>query len=330
MKVAFHSNQLCERGTEVALYDYAYFNEKILSNRSIILANRKNKNNTVSAIDKFKKRFNVYLYDNFSEVDSILLDENVDVLYTIKSGERDDILSDKVKTVVHCVFNPTDPHGDVYASISHRLNRRFQVSIPVVPHMVYLPDYTGSLREKLGIPINATVFGRYGGFELFDLDFVHQTIKRIVNDSDNVYFLFMNTKPFYRSWLNRSHEKIIHLPSTVSLRRKVEFINTCDGMLHARSSGETFGLSVAEFSIKNKPIITWKPSSQNNYGRYYDDAHLDMLGRKAITYSDSDELYNIIINFSSLKMREMDWDAYSNKYNPDRVMSLFSKVFLED
>lgn len=154
MKVAFHSNQLCERGTEVALYDYAYFNEKILSNRSIILANRKNKNNTVSAIDKFKKRFNVYLYDNFSEVDSILLDENVDVLYTIKSGERDDILSDKVKTVVHCVFNPTDPHGDVYASISHRLNRRFQVSIPVVPHMVYLPDYTGSLREKLGIPIN--------------------------------------------------------------------------------------------------------------------------------------------------------------------------------
>jgi len=30
MKVAFHSNQLGEGGTEVALYDYAHFNETIL------------------------------------------------------------------------------------------------------------------------------------------------------------------------------------------------------------------------------------------------------------------------------------------------------------
>lgn len=328
MRVAFHSNQLCERGTEVALYDYAHFNEEILSNSSIILANRKNKNNTVSAIEKFRKRFRVYLYDNFSEVDPILLDESVDVLYTIKSGEKDNIISYKVKTVVHCVFNPTEPHGDIYASISHRLNHRFHVSVPVVPHMVHLPDHAGSLREELGIPEHATVFGRYGGFELFDIEFVHQIIKRIVSDSDNIYFLFMNTKPFYRSWIRRSHAQIIHLSPTVSLKRKVEFINACDGMLHARSSGETFGLSVAEFSIKNKPVITWKPSHQDNKGRYYDDAHLDMLGDKAITYSDGDDLYNILMNFESSQMRKMDWDAYSSKYGPKRVMSLFNRVFL--
>jgi len=330
MKVAFHSNQLCERGTEVALYDYAHFNEEILSNRSIVLADRNNKNNTASAVEKFRERFSVYLYDDFNEIDSILLDENADVLYAIKSGERDNIISDKVKTAVHCVFNPTDPHGDVYASISHRLNKRFQVSIPVVPHMAYLPDYDGSLRKELGIPKNAIVFGRYGGFELFDIDFVHQVISRLVNDSDNIYFLFMNTKPFYRSWLKRSHKQIIHLPSTVSLKRKVKFINTCDAMLHARSSGETFGLSVAEFSIKNKPVITWKPGQQSNNGRYYDDAHLDMLGSYALTYSGSDDLYSILRNFNSSVIREGDWDAYSKKYSPEVVMNLFNKIFLEN
>lgn len=59
MKVAFHSNQLCERGTEVALYDYAHYNEEILLNNSIILSDRKNMNSTVSAVEKFRKRLNL-------------------------------------------------------------------------------------------------------------------------------------------------------------------------------------------------------------------------------------------------------------------------------
>jgi len=328
MKIAFHSNQLCERGTEIALYDYAHFNETILSNESVILANGTSKNNTVSAMEKFRKRFTVYLYSDFNEVDSILSNEGVDVLYAIKSGKIDNVVSNKVKTVVHCVFNPSEPHGDVYASISQRLNQRFGVAIPVVPHMAYLPDYTGNLREELGIPSNAVVFGRYGGLDMFDIGFVHETINYIVNNRENIYFLFMNTKPFYRSWLRRSHKHIIHLPSTVSLERKVQFINSCDAMLHARSGGETFGLAVAEFSIKNKPIITWGPGQNIIAGRYYDDAHLDMLGDKAIVYSNADELHNILMNFDTTIMSTKKWDMYSESYSPEVVMRNFENVFL--
>ncbi len=36
--VAFHSNQLGIRGTEVALYDYARYNEEILGNKSYIIS----------------------------------------------------------------------------------------------------------------------------------------------------------------------------------------------------------------------------------------------------------------------------------------------------
>jgi len=35
-KIAFHSNQLSIRGTEVALYQYAKYNEEILGNKSVI------------------------------------------------------------------------------------------------------------------------------------------------------------------------------------------------------------------------------------------------------------------------------------------------------
>jgi hypothetical protein len=44
--IAFLSNKLTLRGTEVALYDYADYNEKILGNKSIIITRdyEKNKN----------------------------------------------------------------------------------------------------------------------------------------------------------------------------------------------------------------------------------------------------------------------------------------------
>jgi hypothetical protein len=39
VKIAFWDNGLGERGTTVALYDYAHFNEVLLGNKSIILYN---------------------------------------------------------------------------------------------------------------------------------------------------------------------------------------------------------------------------------------------------------------------------------------------------
>ena len=36
IKIGFWTNQLCERGSEIALFDYAYYNQKILGNKSYI------------------------------------------------------------------------------------------------------------------------------------------------------------------------------------------------------------------------------------------------------------------------------------------------------
>ena len=35
VKIAFHDNCLCERGTTTALYDYAYYNKHYLNRLSI-------------------------------------------------------------------------------------------------------------------------------------------------------------------------------------------------------------------------------------------------------------------------------------------------------
>ncbi len=42
MKIAFHSNQLSIRGTEVVLFDYAHYNKLLLGNESFIISRKPN------------------------------------------------------------------------------------------------------------------------------------------------------------------------------------------------------------------------------------------------------------------------------------------------
>jgi hypothetical protein len=89
--------------------------------------------------------------------------------------------------------------------------------------------------------------------------------------------------------------------------------------LHARQQGESFGIAVGEFSIANKPIITWANSEEKS--------HIDILGPKAILYQNEKDLNEIIQNFKVDKTK--DWDAYSNEFAPERVMDKFKRVFIE-
>ncbi|MFH1898661.1 MAG: hypothetical protein ABH886_10630 [Candidatus Desantisbacteria bacterium] len=328
MRIAFHSNQLCERGTEVALYDYAHFNEVLLKNDSIVFARKGNKNNKAQIIEKFRNRFKVYLYQDIKELEQLLKKESIDVFYAIKSGENDSIVSKHCKTVVHCVFTTLEPHGNVYGCISNSLNKRFNTNCPVVPHMVYLPDIQGDLRNRLGIPKNAVVFGSYGAYDNFNIEFVHKAIKKLVCSRKDIYFIFMNIRSFYKSWFGQSNKQLIHLPFSVNLEDKVRFINTCNAMIHARIDGETFGLSIAEFSIKNKPVITYKPLHKEKI--CYNDAHLEILGDKAIIYSAEDELFSILNNYNPECSRQKFVSVYSSDYNPEAVMHLFESFFLKD
>ena len=314
MKIAFHSNQLCLRGTEVALYDYAKYNEEILGNNSIVVSKHPDTQSATNpeVVSKFKNRFPVYFYRNFNEVDKILDDNTIDVFYAIKAGFNDGIVSKNRKSVNHAVFQYYQPHGNVYAYVSEWLGKRF--NSPFVPHIVTLPDINDNLRKELSIPEDAIVFGRHGGAETFDINFAKQAVIHVAQMRQDIYFLFLFTNKF----TNDSISNVIYLDGSSDLEYKTKFINTCDAMLHARDAGESFGLSVGEFSIRNKPVITLKNGSR-------DCAHIEMLGNKGIYYNNRNELQDILFNFKPDNTK--DWNAYK-QYNPENVMNIFKKVFL--
>jgi len=320
MKVLFHENQLSYRGTSVALYDYAYYNMELLGNESVIVYNKSSLYNSESAIAKFKNRFKVFSYETVEDLSIIIEKEKPDVFYAIKSGEKDQVNTDKCKCCVHAVFKVYEPHGDVYAYVSDWLAKEVGQGATYVPHIIDLPFTEKSLHRDLNIPETARVFGYYGGADSFDINFVRKLVKRIAKDNNNIYFLFMGVDDFTKSkyfWQrNRKYENIIFLPPNSDLEYKARFVNTCFAMLHARLRGETFGMAIGEFAIRDVPIITYANSPERS--------HIETLGDNAYYYSSEIELKSILMSSDLGKSAKERYEQFS----PVNVMQKFKDVFL--
>jgi hypothetical protein len=318
MRIAFHSNQIGLRGSEIALYDYADYNEKLLGNNSFIITKKKHSwPHIENVVKKFQDRFNhrIFFYDGMDDLERQLDKNKIDIFYVIKGGSLDGVLSKNRKNVVHSVFQCFEPHGNVYAYISDWLSIKMTGGkYPFVPHVVNLEKNSLNMRSQLGIPSDAMVFGRHGGLETFDLNFVKRAIEDTVNRRKDIYFLFVYTDKFY------THPQIIHIDSIFDPIEKIKFINSCDAMIHARSGGESFGLAIAEFSFLNKPVLTWDGG--------VDQAHLHFLGDKGIKYKDYNSVFYLLNNFKP--DRSINYDCYSQKFSPEIVMNKFNDVFIKE
>jgi len=334
MKIAFYSPHMSLRGTEVTMYDYAKYNEKLLGNKSIIIYHKEDSRNHPSVIEKFTDRFKVYPISNFEydvnnvertapnlveKLDEVMEEASCDAIYMQKGGRNDGVYSKKFKTLVLCcsVIDPEkERHGDKYAFISKWLSDTCSGGrVPVVPSIVDLPDINENLREELGIPKNATVFGRTGGEDTWNIPFTNQVIDFLLQKKNDIYFLFQNTPKFI------SHPNVIHVPCSADLTYKTKLINTADAMIHSRLEGESFGVACGEYSIRNKPIITWLGSKERN--------HIDILGSKGLYYDTPKELFDILSNFRSyLPSSETDWNCYKD-FSPEKVMKIFNEVYLK-
>lgn len=319
--LGFHSNQLCERGTSIALFDYAYFNQRLLNNKSIVFYRKTNVWNDANVVKKFEGEFDCIGYDNFIDINKVIVERKIDYLYNIKPGDSDGQLVTSCPNLIHGVFK-CEPHGEKFALVSQWLANKHQNKVDFIPHMINLPttqltiNEEGDLREILKIPANAFVFGRHGGYDSFNIEIAHTAIINFLNRGERpespVYFLFVNTKPFY------FHPRIIYLNRIVGLKEKIKFIKTCDAMIHARKEGETFGLAVAEFSLLNKPVVTSKSA--------VDNAHIEMLGDRAIIFDSEKNLIEIFTNIKQITSQRNDWNAYK-EYTPKKVMEKFKTVF---
>ena len=325
--VAFIINHFSERGTEVSTFNFAFNNKKILGNNSIIIAFNKDVSdgkksfiNTSRSI--FESEFKIIEIDKIEEMKNIIRKENITHTYVQSHGFHKDVYKFHKKeiwrgcqTIYHYVFGPmARQDSDVRCVIGNDLNIRFNKRIPVLPHIINKHNFSGDLRSELKIDSKKIVIGRHGGPNTFDIDFVKRVIKKVLDKREDIVFLFLNTTKFIE------HERVIYLPKTISNNTKSRFINTCNFMLHARNDGETFGLAVAEFSVANKPIIT--------YGNSKDNEHLRILKDKAIIYNDENQLFDILKNIEINLYKNENLNCYKN-YEPSIIIKKFDEICLQ-
>lgn len=313
MKVLFYNPLICIRGTSVAIYDYAHYNETILGNISDVIVSSKADHNR-DILRKYQRRFRVHMYNTDDELYDIA--KNYDVMYVIKYGHRDGVVSAPCKLVIHCVFDMTQPHGDVYAGVSKTLANKFNSPL-YVQHMINLipRSIQQSMRSKLNIPESAIVFGRHGGKDTFNLPYAFDVISEVLANRDDIHFILVNTHR------GVEHSNVHYIDSITDIEEKKSYIESCDAYIELGTLGHTFGLSIGEFSVYNKPIIAF------NGACLWNRSHLDILGDKGIYFDTKESLLSILLSFNPEDYRNRDMNCYKD-YSPSKVMKKFKEVFL--
>ena len=316
VKVAFHSRWVTERGSEGAMLDYARLNRSVLSNESVICLPDNSNSEQNSILESWKQEFPILFYRNPHDLGRKLGEEKVEVIYMTKPGFYDGFLVPGLKNCVHAQFLCDEFHGDVFAYLSSWVSRVMTGrEDSFVPFFVPRLESTENLRKKLKISSEARVFGRHGGWDTFNIPFVRKVVAEHACNYPEDHFLFLNTKPIYGT---EQLPNVHYLPATVDLGEKARFLATCDAMIHARDTGDTFGLAVGEFAVLGKPVITFSESRER--------AHLEMLGKRALLYRNPGELVGILKEFCPHKTHGTEYEMFADAKS---VMSLFQKKFLE-
>ena len=174
----------------------------------------------------------------------------------------------------------------------------------VLRNSVESPYSEENLREELGIPNDAFVFGRIGR----DDDSIYDPIN--INayaqvENENTYFILVNPGRAARNDIaryNLTNTKIVE--RTSSERRLSQFYNTIDVLAHSRLDGECNPANVWEAAAHGRPVIS-------HYGTVY-NGHIETIQDNGfvVLENDVDEYARIMKAFVD---KSIDYDTLSKK-----------------
>lgn len=298
------------------MLDYARMNQTILGNESLLCLPDEPSFVGNPILKKWQAEFPTIFYRSKNELGKSLLRQGVAALYLTKPGPWDGFLVPAVRNCVHAQFLCDEFHGDAYAYLSPWVSRVMTGrEDSFVPFFVPRFGSRWDLREKLGIPREARVFGRHGGWDTFNIPWVRELVAEHARRHPGDHFVFLNTAPLERT---ERLQNVHYLAATVDPDEKGAFLATCDAMLHARWHGETFGLAVGEFSVLGKPVITFGGSRER--------AHLEMLGDQGLVYRDQKGCRQILESFGRETTGPTGYVPWADA---QRVMTVFQERFLD-
>jgi hypothetical protein len=269
------------------------------------------------------------------------------------SGSDASLYPSKVPTVVHCVFG-IEPHGPhtviplnpyLIHPTTHVVHKSH--SDVYLPHMVTPPPpdvmYSSrpfvnrvlALKESLNIPRSSLVVCGFGGLDSFSvlpaIEAVFKLAFRFNRQQLNLVFMGLNPfktildyfSPSFRLFGDDAFRRKygIHVLNHTYDQSEIEtFMGACDVLLHARAIGETFGLAIAEFSVRNKPVLVhFDPTLAAHSAEHY-----RILASKGFYYVTSEDIVGQVSAWIAQGGVPVgDYNAYRD-YTPEKVLASYS------
>lgn len=257
--IVFDEEALCERGTSIAVYDYARALRRLAHVHPIVVFDEA-KTTDRAVIAKFEQDFEIRPYQGIPGRRRLVERVNPDLYYYLKLQAKDDRWFEQVPVATHIVFdlrpNPRARNAYISGWLSSFMTRN---SLPVVPHIVTLPPPSGDYRSTVDVPADAVVIGRHGGEDTFDIEFVHRAVLQALEARPDLWFVFVNTRRF------TDHPRAVFRPAIHDRQGISNFVAACDAMIHGRARGESFGLAMAEFLFHNRPVYCWGGGRDRNH-----------------------------------------------------------------
>ena len=173
----------------------------------------------------------------------------------------------------------------------------------VVRNPIEAPYSSEDLREELGIPKDAFVFGRIGRDDESIYDPINiEAYSKIANS--NTYFVIVNPSRSSRTDIERFNiTSAKYIERTTSEVRLSKFYNTIDVLAHARKDGECNPANVFEAAAHRKPVIS-------HYGQVF-NGHMETIQNSGFVVlpGDVDEYARIMKAFVD---KEVNYQALSD------------------
>lgn len=331
-RVLLHDNQLCERGTTNALVDYARA-LRSHGHETVVSYWQHSPANVPSVISRLEQEFTLLPHDTQYSLGDIT--DEYDAAYFIKAGDNDGLVLPGTPSFVHAVFQNYEPHGSRYAYVSSWLARQMRdqasgrrgrrnglhergqraledgcansLEFEHLDHIVDMPSPQSGTRQALGIPEDAFVILRYGGYDTFDIDWAMESVRQLLDQYPNWHFVGVNTKPF------TNHSRSHFLPAILDPVEKASLVLASDVFLSARSQGESFGLAIAEALQIGTPVLAWQGGADRN--------HLEMLRGLDATYRSARDMATRLKRLANSQASSSTQErrARGNMFRPKRV-----------
>lgn len=340
------------RGDSQNLENYSIILKKYYDIQSLVVYNPIKSNNSNQRINELiNNGIQITTFNNESELHSISKDFQATHGYFVADGSYFPRWIPGIKHLNHAVFRAYEPYGDKYAYVSEWLykyairkkikrsdvqleeiykkgNSPFKVTqdleIGWVPHTVLPKVESGDeFRKKHGIPKEVFLVGRVGGFTTFSDPEAKKAVLQILEKHNDIIFCFINTERFV------NHKNAIFIKEVNELE-KWQFYDACNLLLNCRISGESFGFTIVEPLMVNKPVLA--PSILRN--RTMDQNQISILKYAGLLYHSRMHLMFLILKYKKYYYLnkiygDNDFSKLVEHYNSENVADKFVEYFLD-